>query len=75
MINGLQLLAYLPLVNLLFPENMMAVVSVISSIVSFDIPFVDIYTLALPVFGPIFEPPFDDAVLTDYPVGTENFIA
>ena len=75
MINGLQLLVHLPLVNLLFPENVMAVVSAIVSVATFDIPYVDIYCLTLPIFGPIFEPPFDDAVLTDYPEGTENFIA
>ena len=75
MINGLQLLVHYPLINLMFPGNVMSVVSAIISVATFEIPFVDIDTLSQPLFGPIFEPPFDDAILTDYPEGSENFIA
>ena len=74
MINGLQLLVHLPLVNFLFPGNVMAVVSAIISVATFDIPFVNMEYLCMPFFGPVFTPPFDDAVLTDYPPGNEFFI-
>ena len=75
MINGLQLLVHLPLINILFPNNSMAVVGGIISVATFDIPNVDADVLTRYIFGPILEPPFDDAVLIDYPEGTENFIA
>ena len=67
MINGLQLIVHLPLVNLLFPGNVMEVVSAIISVATFDIPYVDMEHIFMPFFGPVFSPPFDDAVLTDYP--------
>ena len=67
MINGLQLLVHLPLINLLFPENVMSIVSAVISVATFEIPFVDADTLSRPLFGPILEPPFNDAILEDYP--------
>ena len=41
MINGLQLMVHLPLINLLFPGNCMAVVGGFISVATFDIPMVD----------------------------------
>ena len=73
MINGLQIIVHFPAINLAFPENAMMVVQEILKIATFDIPYFDTASISEPVVGPAFIPPVDDRILTDYPVGTENF--
>lgn len=60
MINGLQLLVYLPAVNLNFPANMSKVCGSIIAVAAFSIPYLDIYSLTKPIFGDLLKPPFND---------------
>lgn len=73
MINGLQLLVYLPVVNLNFPANMAKVCESIISVASFSIEFLDMYTLTKPILGDLLKPPFNEEIFTDY--GDEHFIS
>ena len=66
MINGLQLLVYLPVVNLNFPANMLEVCSSIISVASFSVPLLDIYSLTKPILGDLLAPPFNEEIFTDY---------
>ena len=66
MINGLQLLVYLPLVNLKFPENMAKVCESITAVATFGIDDINAYNLTKPFFGDLLQPPFDEKLHIDY---------
>ena len=66
-------MVHLPLINVLFPSNVMIVVSEIISVATFDIPDGNIYVLSKPIFGELLAPPFDDKILGDYPDSAVNF--
>ena len=67
-INGMQLAAYQPVVNIPIAENAAEFSSAVVGIVTFDIPDVD-----MEILGPVVECPEDDGVFTDLVEETINY--
>ena len=60
-INGMQLAAYLPIINIPISGNAGAFSGFIAGVVTFDVPGIDMES----VFGSAVECPEEDSILTD----------
>ena len=58
MINGLQMIMFLPAINVNFPPNAFLVINKILLVASFDIPYINMQTVSA-----IFPLPDDDSIL------------
>ena len=64
MINGIQMVSYLPLVNVPIPKGAATFSGSVTEIITFDIPNLDMETV-LSYFDS-FQCPDDDAIFTDF---------